>query len=71
MRDRQAVDIKDRDKAGLMLRPSRRTFPFIVKAFADASDAGERRASAAVVTVQVERHPLDHASFAMPPRDGS
>jgi putative transposase len=34
--DPQPADVQDRDGAGPVLRLSRRTFPFIVKAFADA-----------------------------------
>ena len=48
--DPQGADIQDRDGAGPVLRLSRRTFPFIVKAFADAGYAGDRPATAGRVS---------------------
>ena len=42
----QPVDVKDRDEAGPVLEQSRRSYPFIVKAFADADYAGDGPASA-------------------------
>ena len=48
--DPQAADVQDRDGAGPVLRLSRRTFPFIAKAFADAGYAGDKPAMAIIVS---------------------
>nr|WP_277996192.1 IS5 family transposase [Methylobacterium sp. Leaf465] len=50
------------------LRLSRRTFPFIAKAFADAGYAGDKPAAALIVTVRIVRKPLDQVGFAVHPR---
>ncbi|SFG62978.1 transposase, partial [Methylobacterium gossipiicola] len=66
--DPQAADIQDRDGAGPVLRPSRRTLPFIVKVFADADHAGDRPATATSITVAIVRKPEDQVGFAVHPR---
>jgi putative transposase len=60
--------VQDRDGAGPVLRLSRRTFPFIVKAFADAGYAGDRPATATIITVDIVRKPKDQVEFAAYPR---
>src|SRR3954454_3479481 len=62
--DPQPADVQDRDGAGPVLRLSRRTFPFIVKAFADAGYAGDRPATATIITVEIVRKPPDQIGFA-------
>jgi putative transposase len=51
----QPADIQDRDGAPVVLRLSRRSFPFIAKAFADMGFAGERPANATCITVEIVR----------------
>ena len=66
--DPQPADVQDRDGAVPVLRLSRRTFPFIAKAFADAGDAGNRPATATIITVEIVRKPPDQVGFAVHPR---
>lgn len=53
---------------GPVLRLSRRTFPFIAKALADAGYAGDRPATATIITVDIVRKPKDQVGFAVHPR---
>lgn len=55
--DPQPADVQDRDGAVPVLRLSRRTFPFITKAFADAGYAGDKPASATIIAVEIVRKP--------------
>lgn len=55
--DPQPADVQDRDEAVPMLRLSRRTFPCITKAFADACYAGDRPGTATIITVEIVRKP--------------
>jgi transposase len=64
----QPADVQDRDGAPVVLRLSRRSFPFIAKAFADMGFAGERPANATSITVEIVRKPLDQIGFAVHPR---
>ena len=66
--DPQPADVQDRDGAVPVLRLSRRTFPFIAKAFADAGYAGNRPATATIITVEIVRKPPDQVGFAVHPR---
>lgn len=66
--DPQPADVQDRDGAVPVLRLSRRTFPFIAKAFADAGYAGGRPASATIITVEIVRKPVGQIGFAVHPR---
>lgn len=66
--DPQPADVQDRDGAVPVLRLSRRTFPFIAKAFADAGYAGDKPASATIVAVEIVRKPPDQVGFAVHPR---
>jgi putative transposase len=47
---------------------SRRAFPFIAKAFADAGYAGERPATATIIAVEIVRNPQGQVGFAVHPR---
>ena len=51
--DPQPADVQDRDGAIPVLRLSRRSFPFITKAFADAGYAGDKPASATIIAVEI------------------
>jgi transposase len=64
----QPADVQDRDGAVPVLCLSRRSFPFITKAFADAGYAGDRPASATIITVEIVRKPKDQVGFAVHPR---
>ena len=64
----QPADIQDRDGAPWVLRLSRRSFPFIAKAFADSGYAGERPASATCFAIEIVRKPPDQVGFAVHPR---
>ncbi len=64
----QPADVQDRDGAPVVLRLSRRSFPFILKAFADAGFAGERPASATSICIEIVRKPPDQVGFAVHPR---
>ncbi|MFB0493747.1 transposase [Methylobacterium sp. OAE515] len=66
--DPQPADVQDRDGAVPVLRLSRRTFPFIAKAFADAGYAGDKPASATNIAVDIVRKPPDQVGFAVHPR---
>jgi putative transposase len=66
--DPQPADGQDRDGAVPVLRLSRRTFPFIAKAFADAGYAGDRPATATIITVEIVRKTPGQVGFAVHPR---
>ena len=66
--DPQCADAQDRDGAGPVLRLSRRIFPFIAKAFADAGYAGDKPATATIITVEIVRKLKDQVGFAVHPR---
>ncbi len=66
--DPQPADVQDRDGAVPVLRPSRRTFPLITKAFADAGYAGDRPATATIITVEIVRKPPGQVGCAVHPR---
>ena len=64
----QPANVQDRDGAPLVLRLSRRSFPFITKAFADMGFAGDGPANATSITVEIVRKPPDQVGFAVHPR---
>ena len=64
----QPANVQDRDGAPLVLRLSRRSFPFIAKAFADMGYAGERPATATCIIIEIVRKPPDQVGFAVHPR---
>jgi len=64
----QPANVQDRDGAPIVLRLSRRSFPFIAKAFADMGFAGSTPASATSITVEIVRKPADQIGFAVHPR---
>ena len=64
----QPADGQDRDGAPIVLRLSRRSFPFIAKTFADMGFAGEGPANATSITIEIVRKPPDQIGFAVHPR---
>jgi transposase len=66
--DVQPANIQDRDGAPVVLRLSRRSFPFITKAFADMGFAGDAPANATVITVEIVKKPPDQVGFLVHPR---
>ncbi|GJE02533.1 IS5 family transposase [Methylobacterium isbiliense] len=64
----QPAGVQDRDGAGPALRLSRRLFPFIAKAFADAGYAGDALAAATIIEVEIVRKPPGQVGFAVQPR---
>ena len=64
----QPADVQDRDGAPIVLRLSRRSFPFIAKAFADMGFVGDGPANATAITVQIVRKPPEQVGFAVHPR---
>lgn len=63
----QPADVQDRNGAPIVLRLSRRSSPFIVKAFADMGFAGEGPATATSITIEIVRKPPDQIGFAVHP----
>jgi transposase len=64
----QPANIQDRDGAPLILRLSRRSFPFIAKVFADMGYAGNGPATATCITIEIVKKPSDQVGFAVHPR---
>ena len=54
--------------AGRCCAPSRGSFPFIEKVFADSGYAGEKVATATVIAVEIVRKSPDQVGFAVQPR---
>jgi hypothetical protein len=67
----QPADVQDRDGACVVLRLSRRAFPFIVKAFADSGYAGEAPAQATPIRIEIVRKPPDKSALRCTHADGS
>jgi transposase len=63
-----AASVQDRDGAVPLLRASRRRFPFVLRAFADAAYAAERVADATCIAIEIVRKPKDQVGFAVHPR---
>src|SRR5918992_5894322 len=64
----QPANVQDRDGAPLILRLSRRLFPFITKAFADRGFAGDGPANATSIPIEIVKKPPDQVGFAVHPR---
>jgi len=64
----QPANVQDRDGAPIVLRLSRRSFPFITKAFADMGCAGDGPATATPISIEIVRKPPDQLGFAVHPR---
>ena len=65
--DPQPASVQDRDGAPPVLRLSRRSFPFVTKAFADSGYAGQRPAMATIIDVEIVKKPKDQIGFAVHP----
>jgi transposase len=66
--DPQPADVQDRDGAIPVLRLSRKSFPFVAKAFADMGYSGDRPQNATLVDVEIVRKPKDQVGFAVHPK---
>jgi transposase len=66
--DPQPASVQDRDGAVPVLRLSRRSFPFIAKAFADMGFSGEKPQSATLIDIEIVRKPPEQVGFAVHPR---
>src|SRR5215213_792091 len=64
----QPADVQDRDGAVVVLQMSRRSFPFIATAFADAGYSGDRPANAPCIRIEIVKKPKDQVGFAVHPR---
>ena len=64
----QTASVQNRDGAPPVLRLSRRSFPFVTKAFADSGYAGDRPATATIIDVEIVRKPKHQVGFAVHPR---
>jgi transposase len=62
------ASVQDRDGAPPLLRASRRSFPFIDLAFADAAYAADRVAVATLIAIEIVRKPAGQVGFAVHPR---
>ena len=62
------ASVQDRDGAIPLLQASRRSFPFVECAFADAAYNAERVASATSIAIEIVRKPADQVGFAIHPR---
>ncbi|HYZ34346.1 MAG TPA: IS5 family transposase [Crenalkalicoccus sp.] len=63
-----AASVQDRDGAVPLLQASRRGFPFVEGAFADAAYAAERVAQATRIAIEIVHKPKDQVGFAVHPR---
>jgi transposase len=62
------ASIQDRDGAVLLLKVSRKLFPFIERAFADSAYTAERVMRATVIAIEIVRKQPNQIGFAVHPR---
>ena len=62
------ASVQDRDGAVPLLQTSRRSFPFVERAFADAAYAADRVAEATRIAIEIVRKPPGQVGFAVHPR---
>ena len=62
------ASIQDRDGAALLLKVSRKLFPFIERAFADSAYTAERVMRATVIAIEIVRKQPNQIGFAVHPR---
>ena len=60
------ASIQDRDGGGLLLRVSRRIFPFIQRVLADSGYASEKVAKAALIAVEIVRKNPEQRAMRFP-----
>jgi transposase len=63
-----SASAQDRDGAVPLLKASRRSFPFVERAFADSAYAAERVANATRIAIEIVRKPAGQVGFAVHPR---
>ena len=63
-----AASVQDCDGAIGLLQASRRSFPFVEKAFADAGYIARRVAEATTIAIEIVRKPKNQIGFAVHPR---
>jgi putative transposase len=63
-----AASVQDRDGAVPLLQASRRSFPFIERAFADAAYTAARVVNATLIAIEIVRKPAEQVGFAVHPR---
>jgi len=63
-----AADVQDRDGAVPLLKASRRSFPFVERAFADSAYAAQRVEDATCIAIEVVRKIADQVGFQVLPR---
>ncbi|MBY3093323.1 IS5 family transposase [Rhizobium laguerreae] len=66
--DPQPANIQDRDGAIPVLQVSRKSFPFVEKAFADMGYSGGRPQSATLIDIEIVRKPKHQVGFAVHPK---
>lgn len=66
--DPQPASVQDRDGVVPVLCLSRRSFPFVTKAFADAGFAGTKPRTTTLIDIEIVRKPPDQVGFAVHPR---
>ena len=64
----QPANVQDWDGAPIVLCLSRRSLPFMTKAFADMGFTGDGPANATSITIEIVRKPADQVGFAVHPR---
>jgi putative transposase len=64
----QPADVQDRGGAPVVLRLSRHSFPFIVKALADSGYAGNAPTQVTSIIIKIVKKPPDQVGFAVHPR---
>ena len=63
-----SASVQDRDGAVPLLQASRRSFPFIERAFADTAYVADRVAEATRIAIEIVRKPPGQVGFAVHPR---
>ena len=63
-----SASVQDRDGAVPLLQASRRSFPFVERAFADTAYVADRAAEATHIAIEIVRKPPGQVGFAVHPR---
>jgi putative transposase len=66
--DPQPANVQDRDGAVPILEVSRKSYPFVEKAFADSAYSGNKPQNASAIDIEIVRKPPDQVGFAVHPR---
>jgi transposase len=66
--DPQPANVQDRDGAVPILGVSRKSYPFVEKAFADSAYSGNKPQNASAIDIEIVRRPPDQVGFAVHPR---